>query len=285
VLDLGAGTGILSVFAAQAGARVVYAVERTHIADLARRIASENGFDGRIHILEAEMETLELPERVDVIVSEWLGGYGVDENLLPVVVSARDRWLIPGGRMIPSTVEAWMAPVFDTRLQQDLAFWYGKPYGVELASIGRIVERTAMSSCNHVKAEHLRAEPRLLWTVDAGQVSLERAGLPFEARMGFTADREGQVNALAAWFRSDLGGGITLCNGPSEPDTHWGRTVFPIGEAVHVAKGTPMEVHFVLTPAGKGRSLATWEIEMEGYRFRSEQITVLTDKAVHDRND
>jgi len=109
VLDLGAGTGILSVFAAQAGARAVYAVERTRIAELARRIVAENGFHGRIHVLRGDVETIELPEKVDLIVSEWLGGYGVDENLLPVVVQARDRWLRPGGRMIPGTVEAWMA--------------------------------------------------------------------------------------------------------------------------------------------------------------------------------
>jgi SAM-dependent methyltransferase len=279
VLDLGAGTGILSVFAALAGARVVYAVERTHIADLARKIAAENGFGDRIRVLQGDMETLDPPEPVDLIVSEWLGGYGVDENLLPVVVMARDRWLRPEGRMVPGTVEAWMAPAFDPRLQEDLAFWYSRPYGVELSPIGRTVERRAMVCCNQVKAEHLRAAPRLLWTVDPATVSLDRAGRPFEARLNFTADRQGQVNALAAWFSADLGGGVILGNGPSEPDTHWGRTVFPIGEAVSVEAGTPMAVDFTLTPSGKGRSTAAWEVAIERYRFRSELVTVLTEKA------
>lgn len=278
VLDLGAGTGILSVFAAQAGARAVYAVERTRIAVLAKRIVAENGFHGRIHILRGDMETIELPEKVDVIVSEWLGGYGVDENLLPVVVQARDRWLKPGGRMVPGRVDAWMAPAFDERLHEDLCFWYSKPYGVELAAVGRVVEGRAGICCNHVKGEHLRAEPRLMWTLDAHDVSLERAGRPFEAHLKFTADREGQVNALAAWFSADLGGGVTLATGPSEPNTHWGRTVFPIGQALTVARGTPVEVRFVLEPAGKGRSRAAWDVEIEGYRFRSELVTALTDK-------
>ena len=120
VLDIGAGTGILSLFAAQAGARVVYAVERTHIAELAQRIVSENGFGDRINVLQNDIETLELPEKVDVIVSEWLGGYGVDENLLPVVALARDRWLKPGGRVIPETVKSWIVPAYDELLQQDV---------------------------------------------------------------------------------------------------------------------------------------------------------------------
>jgi SAM-dependent methyltransferase len=277
VLDIGAGTGILSLFAAQAGARMVYAVERTHIADLARRIVSENGFDERIRVLRGDMETLELPEKVDVIVSEWLGGYGVDENLLPMVVLARDRWLKPGGRMIPETVTSWMAPAFDARLQEDMFFWCSNPYGIDLAAIGQVIARQSACCRNHVKQEHLLDAPRALWTVDARDVSHGRANLPFEARLKFIADREGQVNALAAWFSATLSGGISLCNGPAEPDTHWGRTIFPIGEVLSLARGAQADVHFVLEPCGKGRSRAKWDIDVEGYRFRSELVTVLTD--------
>ena len=90
VLDIGAGTGILSIFAAQAGAEKVYAVERTPVAQAAREIIESNGLSDRITVIQGEMESLELPEKVDVIVSEWLGGYGVDENLLPIVIQARD---------------------------------------------------------------------------------------------------------------------------------------------------------------------------------------------------
>ena len=120
VLDVGAGTGILSVFAAQAGARVVYGVERTDTAEIARRIVLENGFEDKIKIFQSDMESTEIPGKVDVIVSEWLGGYGIDENLLPVVILARDRWLKSGGKMIPTKVASWIAPAYDDLLQQDV---------------------------------------------------------------------------------------------------------------------------------------------------------------------
>ena len=278
VLDIGAGTGILSLFAAQAGARVIYAVERTNIADLAKRIVSENGFDDRIRVLQGDMETMDLPEKVDIIVSEWLGGYGVDENLLPVIVSARDKWLKPGGRMIPETVTSWMAPAYDARLQEEIYFWRTQPYGMDLAAVGHAIARQPVCWGNHVKREHLLGEPQIPWTVDVRNVSLERANLPFEAHLKFIADREGPLNALAAWFSATLNRDVSLGNGPSDPDTHWGRTIFPIGEALSAAKGTPMDVHFVLEPYGKGRSRAIWDIEVEGYRFRSELVTVLTDE-------
>lgn len=276
VLDIGAGTGILSVFAAQAGARVVYAVERTHIADLARRIVAENGLTGRIRVLQEEMEAVELPEPVDVIVSEWLGGYGVDENLLPIIVQARDRWLKPGGVMIPKAVASWMAPVYDARLQQDVDFWFSRPYGVDLDSVGHSAVRQSICCSNHVKREHLVSEPQCLWALDAGTVTRERAGLPFEARLTFTVEREGPLNALAAWFSAPLSDGVVLSNGPSDPDTHWGRTIFPMGNLLAVKTGTTIEVHFVHEPCGKGRSKASWEVQVGDYSFRSELVTVLT---------
>ena len=278
VLDIGAGTGILSLFAAQAGAKVVYAVERTHIAELARRIVKENGYDDRINVLQNDMETLELPEKVDVIVSEWLGGYGVDENLLPVVIHARDRWLKPGGKMIPAKVTSWLAPVYDERLQQDIDFWNSDPYGVDLNAISKIIVRLMDCSCNHVKEEHLISTPQLMWEIDGMTYSCEGANQPFHSRLKFVADRngDGQCNALAAWFSAALTEQIVLSNGPSEPDTHWGRSVFSIGKSISLKGGKRLDVDFTHKPQGKGQSKTAWAIEVDDYSFHSEDITVLT---------
>ena len=278
VLDIGAGTGILSLFAAQAGARVVYAVERTPIAELARRIVSENGFGDRINVLQNDLETLELPEKVDVIVSEWLGGYGVDENLLPVVVLARDRWLKPEGRMIPRAVTSWIVPAYDELLEQDVNFWSSRPYGIDLNAISQAAARQLDCGCNHVKEEHILCAPQLMWEVDGMACTQEGAGQPFRSRLAFVADRDGQFNALAAWFRAQLSEQVVLCNGPSERDTHWGRSMFPVGRTFSVERGMRVGVHFVLEPQGKGQSRAAWAIEVEGCRFHSEDITVLTEE-------
>ncbi|MDP6125033.1 MAG: 50S ribosomal protein L11 methyltransferase, partial [Candidatus Latescibacteria bacterium] len=73
VIDYGAGTGILSVFAVQAGASRVYAIERTGIIDIARQVAEANQVEDRIIFIPEPAETAELPEKADVLVSEWLG--------------------------------------------------------------------------------------------------------------------------------------------------------------------------------------------------------------------
>jgi len=276
VLDIGAGTGILSIFAAQAGAKKVYAVERSPVAQCARQIISVNGLSDRITVLQGEMESLELPEKVDVIVSEWLGGYGVDENLLPIVIQARDRWLKPGGIMIPGTTTSWIVPAYDVYLQDDIDFWYSRPYDVDLSIVGDDAQRRTEPYCNHIKPENLSCEGQLMWTVDSHTCTGAQSSGTFEANLEFIAEYDAAINVLAAWFETKSARTVELSNGPACPDTHWGRTVFPIGKTVPVKKGTLIKVHFVHEPHGKGHSNAKWAVDIDGYHFQSEGTTLLT---------
>jgi predicted RNA methylase len=92
VLDVGAGTGILSLFAARAGAERVYAVERTTVAVLAQELAAANGVAEVVQVIHGDLRDIDLPERVDVIVSEWLGGSGSTKGC-----SFRSSWRVIAG--------------------------------------------------------------------------------------------------------------------------------------------------------------------------------------------
>uniref|UniRef100_A0A2P2L8Y2 Uncharacterized protein MANES_03G031500 n=1 Tax=Rhizophora mucronata TaxID=61149 RepID=A0A2P2L8Y2_RHIMU len=95
VLDVGAGTGILSLFCAKAGAAHVYAVECAHVADMAKEIVESNGFSNLITVLKGKIEEIELPvAKVDIIISEWMGYFLLFENMLNTVLYARDKWLV-----------------------------------------------------------------------------------------------------------------------------------------------------------------------------------------------
>jgi len=88
VLDVGTGSGILAVWAAQAGARKVYAVEATAMAHHARNMCKANDVDDIVEVLQCKMEDAELPEQVDIIVSEWMGYLLIYESMLDCVLSA-----------------------------------------------------------------------------------------------------------------------------------------------------------------------------------------------------
>ena len=98
VLDIGCGTGILSIFAARAGAKHVYGLEFAHIADYAKEIVKANGLEDKITIIKSKVEEAVLPvEKVDIIISEWMGYFLLYESMLDTVLFARDKWLNKDG--------------------------------------------------------------------------------------------------------------------------------------------------------------------------------------------
>jgi len=111
VLDVGTGSGILAIWAAQNGAKKVYAVEATYMATHARKLIKANGLDHVIEVLQSTVEEVELPEKVDVIISEWMGYFLLRESMFDSVIVARDRWLKEGGAMFPSHAKMYLAPI------------------------------------------------------------------------------------------------------------------------------------------------------------------------------
>jgi protein arginine N-methyltransferase 1 len=114
VLDIGAGTGILSIFAAKAGAKHVYAIENASIAIHAKRIIHENNLDDKITIIKGKVEEVNLPvDKVDIIISEWMGYFLLYESMLDTVLFARDKWLANDGIMLPDRCVMKVAMVED----------------------------------------------------------------------------------------------------------------------------------------------------------------------------
>ena len=266
VLDVGAGTGILSLFAAKAGAVRVYAVERTTVAVMAQELAAANGVADAVRVIHGNIMDIELPERVDVIVSEWLGGFGIDEGMLAPVVAARDRWLKPGGVMIPSSVTAWAGLVYDRYLGETVEFLRGNPYGLELDGLVEMTVNEILYSgtFRHLAEGDGRSEPGLLWTTDAGRISLEQALAPHEAETSLRVRVAGTANALALWFSADLAPGISLSIGPGDPPTHWGMTTAPLRTPVELTPETIVHAKVRTAPAQPMGTWTRWAIALPG---------------------
>lgn len=114
VMDIGCGTGILSIFAARAGAKHVYAIENAEIALYAVEIIKRNGLSDKITVIKGKMEEITLPvPQVDIIISEWMGYFLLYESMLDSVLWARDKYLVKGGKMLPDKVEMYIAAVED----------------------------------------------------------------------------------------------------------------------------------------------------------------------------
>jgi len=229
VLDVGAGTGILSFFAARAGAARVFAVEASGMARHAEQLAAANGLAGEVSVLNQRVEDVELDERVDILISEPLGIALVNERMLESYLVARDRLLKPGGKMYPDQAVLYAAPFTDAALyaeqQQKLHFWAQTSfYGVDLSSLQESAERFYFSQpvVGPVAPHSLLAAPAALefdfTTMTLGQ--LQKFELPFS----FVVTGMAQLHGFALWFDCRFPGShrqVQLSTGPNEPLTHW----------------------------------------------------------------
>jgi Arginine methyltransferase oligomerization subdomain/PRMT5 arginine-N-methyltransferase len=254
------------VFAARAGAARVYAVERTSAAVLAHELAAENGAAEIVQVIHGDVMDLEPPEPVDVIVSEWLGGFGIDEGMLAPVIVARDRWLKPGGAMIPRLVMAWTALVHDRYLAEMVEFLRDNPYGLRFDDL---IEKTVneifySGTFRHLAASDRRSEASQLWTTDASRIPLEQAQAPHEAETVLPVRDHGTANALALWFSAELAPGISLSVGPGDPPTHWGMTTAPLRSPVELAPGMSVRARVRTAPARPAGTWTSWAIALPG---------------------
>ncbi|VDN28191.1 unnamed protein product [Dibothriocephalus latus] len=114
VLDVGCGTGILCLFAAKAGAKHVIGIECSNIIDHAREVINSNGM--------AHIEEVTLPdgiEKVDIIISEWMGYCLFYESMLNTVLYARDKWLAPGGLIMPDHATLYICAIEDRQYKDE----------------------------------------------------------------------------------------------------------------------------------------------------------------------
>ncbi|GAA5999244.1 uncharacterized protein JCM10292_001696 [Rhodotorula paludigena] len=144
VLDVGCGTGILSMFAAQAGARKVYAVDASNVAFKAMRNVKANGFDRTIEVIKGKVEEIRLPEKVDVIISEWMGYCLLYECMLDSVLYARDKYLAPGGLMVPSQTSILLSAFAGKPWYADRVDFWDDVYGFKMEAMKDKIEDEAI---------------------------------------------------------------------------------------------------------------------------------------------
>lgn len=243
VVDLGSGTGVLGLLACRAGAARVYSVDQTGMAAFARRIAADNGFSDRVIALRGHSSRVDLPERVDVVVSDMIGRIGFHSGSAEALVDVRERWLRPGGWLMPAAVETWIAPVEQARLYRDVDFWAAPVAGFDMSAVRQSAANTGYPHA--FVAADLLAPGAVGAKCDylAGDAALARG------TASFVVTRPGVFHGLAAWFVAQLSSSVTLTNAPGAADRINRRNAFlPLETCVPVAAGDVIDVALTLRP-------------------------------------
>ena len=240
VLDIGCGTGILSIFAARAGAKHVYALDNAEIALFARQIVKDNNLQDKITVIKGKMEEVELPFKegeIDIIVSEWMGYFLLYESMLDCVLWARDKFLNKKtGKMLPDRAKMYVAAIEDSEYMGDKKSFWNNVYGVNMSCMTGGIFTDPMVDV--VPSYNIMSDSCCILDLDL--VNCKVSDLEFSNCYSLKMQYNDRVHALVSWFEtpfSRLRKPVVLTTSPWEKSTHWKQSVFYLERPLDVKKG------------------------------------------------
>ncbi|HYL64538.1 MAG TPA: class I SAM-dependent methyltransferase [Candidatus Methylomirabilis sp.] len=264
VAEIGCGPGVFSLLACQAGARRVYAIESEDSIQFARTLAAANGFADRIEFIQNDSRKAELPERVNIIVSDIRGTLPFSGSAAVSIEDARRRFLAPGGILIPQKDTLQAAVVEAREYYEGLIIpWKNSADGLDLSpSLAPILNETYSVS---FKSSQLLSEPLDWHVLNYAEGATPRAS----TSLHFRTARNGTAHGLCLWFETQLFDTIGFCSGPGGASTIYGQLFLPWLEPMEVVQGQDVEVELHANPVGR-EYVWRWEtkIVMPGHHTR-----------------
>ncbi|AGO10183.1 AaceriAAR190Wp [[Ashbya] aceris (nom. inval.)] len=250
VLDVGCGTGILSMFAARNGAKHVIGVDMSSIIEMAKKIVDINGLSDKITLLRGKLEDVVLPyEKVDIIISEWMGYFLLYESMMDTVLYARDKYLVEGGLIFPDKCSIHVAGLEDVEYKNEKLNYWQDVYGFDYSPFMPLVMREPLvDTVDNASVNTTRCK---LIEFDLNTVTIP--DLAFKRKFSITAKRQDFINGLIAWFDIEFPAPegmrpITFSTGSHAPYTHWKQTVFYLSDDLEAENGDVLEGELTCTP-------------------------------------
>ncbi|XP_058112684.1 protein arginine N-methyltransferase PRMT10 [Magnolia sinica] len=306
VLDVGTGSGILAIWCAKAGARKVYAVEATKMSDHARELAKANQVDGIVEVIEGSMEDITLPEKVDIIISEWMGYFLLRESMFDSVICARDRWLKPDGAMYPSHARMWLAPIRSGLGEQkmhdyesSMSDWHSflddteAYYGVDMSVLTKPFRDEQKkyylqtSLWNNLHPHQVIGTPAIIKEIDCLTTTVnEIVNVKAKFSSSITVEKT-RLCGFAGWFDVHFRGSssnpatqeVELTTAPSTDNpTHWGQQVFLLNPPLRVSEGDDVTVSFSMDRSEVNHRLMEVEFACEMRQASGKCFPPITSK-------
>jgi len=251
VLDVGCGTGILCMFAAQAGAAKVIGIDCSEIIHNARQIVKDNNFEDVITLIKGKVEEVELPvEKVDIIISEWMGYFLLYESMLDTVLHARDKWLAPGGLIFPDKATLFLTAIEDGEYKQEKINFWDNVYGFNMSSIKKVAMREPLVDVVEPHMVISNSVPVL--KVDIATV--KKSDLTFSSPFHLTALRNDYCHAFVAYFDIEFSKchkPVYFSTGPRARYTHWKQTVFYLEDELSIQQNESIRGSLTCKPNTK----------------------------------
>ncbi|OIR57834.1 MAG: protein arginine N-methyltransferase [Amphiamblys sp. WSBS2006] len=272
VLDVGCGTGILSMFAAQAGARLVIGVDKSNIVATAQKIVERNGLSDRVTLVRGAIEDVQLPvAEVDIIVSEWMGYFLLYEAMLDSVLFARDRYLKKDGLLFPDRATLRLAALEDAVYKMDKIYFWEDVYGFDMSEMQR--KALADPVVDFVPQKYVCTDVATLREFDLKTV--QKSDLSFASQFALTLARNDMVHGFVGFFTctfSSCTPEVVLSTAPDTKRTHWKQCVFYLARDILGDTGKQINGTLLCRPHPKNKRNLEIDIEYSYDGNESERL-------------
>lgn len=245
VLDVGCGTAILSMFVSKAGAKEVIAIDQSEIIYHAMDIASRNKIDN-IKFVKGRIEDVKSPavteDKVDIIISEWMGYFLLFEGMLDSVIYARDHYLKPDGLLLPNRCNISLVGLGDEQRHKEYISFWNDVYGFDMAPMqSEVLKEAIVEVCRN---DCVLTDPVVIAEFDVKTVSYTCPNFAFDFKL--TVKKSGKITGFVGYFDTffELPEEIHFTTGPHSKSTHWKQVIFYIRTPVEVAAGDVIEGKF-----------------------------------------
>lgn len=252
VSDIGSGTGFLSFLATQLGASKCYLYEADEeILELSRKLTKENKISNCV-LVHGYSDMIKNPTRTDIVISETLGNYALEEHIIEIMTDAQ-RFLKKDGVIIPALIEQFVAPVTSPRIHDEVTAWDHVGYGLNFASAkDRALNNMYVYS---IKPQELGGTPALWDSIDLTTCpSSKRKG---QASWSYT--KATTVYGFCLWWTAHLTKDISFTTDPSSASTHWDQIYLPLTTPLQLAAKEPLTLSLTSDTSYDVGVRLTWE--------------------------
>lgn len=266
VLDIGCGLGIFSLFAAQAGARHVYAVDSSAIIEQTREIVAANNMQENITLIRGKIEEIDLPvENVDVILCEWMGSLVVHSSLIESVIFARDKWLSKDdGVILPDIAELFVLGIEDEAYKKEKIHWWGNVYGFNMKPMA---EKAILEPyMDYVARDHIITNACSVKVFDMNTITKDEIYLK-DVKFSIKTNVEEYIHAVVFYFDVSFSAAkMSFSTGPFvDYYTHWRPSIFYLHDFIYAGEGETLSGTISMKPNDNPPKTLSVDIE---YKFK-----------------
>ena len=265
VLDLGTGSGILSLFAARNAPRRVLAIDHSPFIEVARKIAATNNCS-LVEFSQVNSKAFAPDERVDIIIQEQMGDDLFDEDMVANILDLKARILKDGGRILPAKFELYIEPISKKPDHVVPYLWDNDLWGVDfgatrgLAELAALKERpeyrSRIDGKLRVSVDQFLCNPEPILTFDLNTLRAD-AEIPRVFQLSRPDVCDGVLDSFCIYFKAIFDHGIEFDTSPLSRHTHWANRVFRV-ERRHVSRGSTLSYRLAMDELTKA---STWILE------------------------